>query len=102
MTPCITASDVLRLQAHWTKRLDEEPELQKRSEEILQREPRDTLPVYLGDDIGDEHAFRVLRPLGVTIRIGRPHLPTAAEWRLGSVDDVASFLEHWKTVVARR
>jgi len=22
----------------------------------LQREPRDTLPVYLGDDIGDEHA----------------------------------------------
>jgi trehalose-phosphatase len=70
--------------------------------EILQREPRDTLPVYLGDDIGDEHAFRVLRPLGVTIRIGRPHLPTAAEWRLGSVDDVASFLEHWKTVVARR
>ncbi len=70
--------------------------------EAAQREPQGTLPVYLGDDVSDEDAFRVLRPLGVTIRVGRPHLPTAAEWRLGSVDDVAAFLEHWKSVVARR
>jgi trehalose-phosphatase len=70
--------------------------------EATQREPQGTLPVYLGDDIADEDAFRVLRPLGVTIRVGRRHLPTAAEWRLGSVDDVAAFLEHWKSVVARR
>ena len=70
--------------------------------EAAQREPEGTLPVYLGDDVADEDAFRVLRPFGVTIRVGRPHLPTAAEWRLGSVDDVAAFLEHWKTAVARR
>jgi trehalose 6-phosphate phosphatase len=67
--------------------------------ETLQSEPHGTLPVYVGDDATDEEAFRTLRPLGVTIRVGRPHLPSAAEWRLASVDDVASFLEHWRAVV---
>src|SRR5262249_14405934 len=70
--------------------------------EATQREPQGTLPVYLGDDIADEDAFRVLRPFGVTIRVGRRHLPTAAEWRIGSIDDVPAFLEHWKSGVARR
>jgi trehalose-phosphatase len=69
--------------------------------EALQRQPAGTLPVYFGDDIADEQAFRVLRPVGVTVRVGRPHMPTAAEWRLGSTDDVASFLEHWAVVVSR-
>jgi trehalose 6-phosphate phosphatase len=70
--------------------------------EYLQREPAGTLPVYLGDDESDEQAFRVIRPYGVTVRIGRPHMPSAAEWRLGSTDDVAAFLERWHTVVPRR
>ncbi len=70
--------------------------------EALQREPAATLPVYIGDDLSDEQAFRVLRPLGVTVRVGRPHMPTAAEWRLGSSDDVTAFLEHWVRVIPPR
>jgi len=58
--------------------------------------------VFLGDDVTDEQAFRVLRPHGVTIRIGRPHMPTAAEWRLATTDDVASFLQHWCNVNPRQ
>jgi trehalose-phosphatase len=67
--------------------------------ETLQQEPQGTLPIYFGDDAADEEAFRTLRPIGVTVRVGRPHLPSAAEWRLGSVDDVTTFLEHWRLVV---
>jgi trehalose-6-phosphatase len=69
--------------------------------ECLRQEPEGTLPVYLGGDGGDEQSFRVLRSLGVTIRVGRPHMPSAAEWRLGGGDDVAAFLEHWRRVVPR-
>lgn len=69
--------------------------------ELMQRQPTGTLPVYVGDDEVDEQAFRVVRPHGVTVRIGRPHMPSAAEWRLGTVDDVAAFLEHWRSVVPR-
>jgi trehalose 6-phosphate phosphatase len=67
--------------------------------ELLRGQPQGTLPVYLGDDVSDEEAFRLFRPLGVTVRIGRPHLPTAAEWRLGSVEDVESFLSRWHAAV---
>lgn len=67
--------------------------------ELMQREPAGTLPVFIGDDATDEQAFRVLRPHGVTIRVGRPHMPTAAEWRLATPDDVTSFLLNWPVVV---
>ncbi|MBI5300470.1 MAG: hypothetical protein HY877_09320 [Deltaproteobacteria bacterium] len=30
-----------------------------------------TIPVYIGDDITDEDAFKALRPYGITIRIGK-------------------------------
>ena len=69
------------------------------SRELLQREPDGTLPVYIGDDITDEDAFRELRSAGVTIRVGPPEAPTAAEWRLASVDDVEEFLDRWRALV---
>jgi trehalose-phosphatase len=70
--------------------------------DLLRREPDGTLPVFIGDDGTDEQAFRVLRPHGVTIRVGRPHMPTAAEWRVATPDDVANFLHHWATALPRR
>ncbi|MBM7460906.1 trehalose-phosphatase [Rhodococcus coprophilus] len=60
----------------------------------------DIVPLYLGDDITDESAFRALRGKGIGILVGRPDDPemagrtTAAEFVLGSVDDVERFLSN--------
>lgn len=56
------------------------------------------MPLYLGDDITDEDAFRALRGRGIGILVGSPDDPemagrrTDAEFVLASVDDVERFL----------
>lgn len=58
----------------------------------------DVMPLYLGDDITDEDAFRALRARGIGIFVGRADDPevgdreTAAQFVLGSVDEVQRFL----------
>jgi trehalose 6-phosphate phosphatase len=49
------------------------------------------LPIYLGDDLSDESAFRALGR-GVTVRVG-PGRPTAARYALRNPSDVCAFLE---------
>lgn len=52
-----------------------------------------TLPVYLGDDLTDEDAFRAVEPSGLGIRVaGEPH-PTAARYSLRDSEEVREFLE---------
>jgi trehalose 6-phosphate phosphatase len=52
-----------------------------------------TRPVFLGDDLTDEHAFATARLLGgVGILVG-PKRPTAASYRLEDVSDVISWLQ---------
>lgn len=66
--------------------------------DVLGLDSADTVPVYLGDDITDEDAFRALRGRGIGILVGRPDDPemagrtTAAEFALASVDEVERFL----------
>jgi len=48
-------------------------------------------PVYIGDDLTDEDAFRVLRGRGLTIRVG-PGPKTLACCHLPGVDEVWEFL----------
>ena len=66
--------------------------------EVLDLGSADTVPVYLGDDITDEDAFRALRGRGIGILVGRADDPemagrtTAAEFVLSSVDEVERFL----------
>jgi trehalose 6-phosphate phosphatase len=49
-------------------------------------------PIYLGDDITDESAFRILQGQGLTIKVGRPGTETAASHFLPDPESVQHFL----------
>ena len=66
--------------------------------DVLGLRDDDMMPLYLGDDITDEDAFRALRGRGIGIFVGRADDPevsdreTAAQFVLESVDEVQHFL----------
>jgi trehalose 6-phosphate phosphatase len=66
--------------------------------EALGLDGDDVVPLYLGDDITDEHAFQALGSRGIGILVGDADDPelagrsTAAGFRLGSCDEVERFL----------
>jgi trehalose-phosphatase len=52
-----------------------------------------TLPVYLGDDLTDEDAFKVIEGYGgISIHIGDKDMESAARYYLKSPDEVTEFL----------
>jgi trehalose 6-phosphate phosphatase len=52
-------------------------------------------PVFIGDDVTDEHGFAMVNQLGgESIKVGPG--PTVAKWRLPSVPAVLAWLEHGK------
>ena len=52
-------------------------------------------PVFIGDDVTDEHGFAMINLLGGdSIKVGPG--PTVAKWRLPSVEAVLAWLEHGK------
>jgi trehalose 6-phosphate phosphatase len=57
------------------------------------------VPIYVGDDITDEHAFEALSGRGIGVFVGDPADPevagreTAADFGLRSVDEVERFLD---------
>jgi trehalose 6-phosphate phosphatase len=59
----------------------------------------DVVPIYLGDDVTDEHAFRALAGRGIGIFVGDPDdaevagRTTAADFHLRSIDEVERFLD---------
>ena len=56
------------------------------------REDR-VLPLYLGDDLTDEDALRVLADRGLGILVGDHGHPTEARFRLRDVEEVKQFLQ---------
>lgn len=58
----------------------------------LKRKNKRILPVYIGDDVTDEDAFRVLRKKGVTIFVKGEKKTSSAEYYLDSSDEVNDFL----------
>ena len=61
--------------------------------------PPGTVPLYIGDDVTDESAFRVVEPDGIGIRVGGDE-PSAASCRLDGPEAVARFLEWLESVAA--
>jgi trehalose 6-phosphate phosphatase len=67
--------------------------------EALGLDRDDVVPLYLGDDITDEHAFAALKGRGIGIFVGRADDPevggrtTSADFVLHSVDEVERFLD---------
>ncbi len=58
----------------------------------LKLEGGDVLPFYIGDDVTDEDAFRVLKERGIGIVIRRRPYDTAASYSLKNPDEVRAFL----------
>jgi alpha,alpha-trehalase len=51
------------------------------------------LPLYIGDDITDEDAFRAIGERGIAIAVGSEKRQTAAHYMLRDPEDVAKFLQ---------
>jgi len=49
-------------------------------------------PIFIGDDTTDEDGFRIVRPQGITIRVGRKK-KTNAEYRVKNVKEVERILK---------
>ena len=60
---------------------------------LLQKEKKKYLPIYVGDDLTDETAFKTLNQDGITIRVGRSK-KTAAKYYLKGQWEVSRFLKH--------
>lgn len=58
----------------------------------LDSEDAPALPLYIGDDLTDEDAFKALAGRGIGVYVGDRNQPTAAEYRLADVEDVRKFL----------
>ncbi len=68
---------------------------------FMREEPfRGKPPVFIGDDVTDEHGFAMVNKLGgESIKVGPG--PTVAKWRLPSVAAVLAWLEHGKPHLRR-
>jgi len=59
----------------------------------LKLEGEENIPLYVGDDITDENAFRTLQRLGLGILVGDHGDFSAAHYSLKDVDEVKEFLK---------
>lgn len=62
----------------------------------------DALPVYIGDDVTDEDAFRAVTGRGLGILVAEEPRVTAAGYRLKSTAEVRIFLQKLTTVLSPR
>jgi trehalose-phosphatase len=58
-------------------------------------------PLYIGDDLTDETAFRAIDATGIAIVVADEDRPTAATFRLRNPAEVATFLERTLTRLSR-
>jgi trehalose 6-phosphate phosphatase len=53
---------------------------------------KDAFPIYIGDDLTDTDAFRVIKGEGLAIQVGEAKLPVAGDYHIGDPSGVARFL----------
>lgn len=67
--------------------------------EVLELDTDEVVPIYIGDDVTDEDAFRAISDVGIGVFVGEADAPegagrtTAANYVLGTVQDVERFLD---------
>ena len=60
--------------------------------EALGLGPEGVIPMYVGDDVTDEDAFRALYGRGIGVVVGEPPYPSRATYSLRDTDEVQRFL----------
>ncbi len=63
--------------------------------QILSELPNSTAVAYLGDDLTDEDAFKVLKDRGLSVLVRKEHRPTAAKAWIQPPQGVLDFLAEW-------
>ncbi|MGB3616943.1 MAG: trehalose-phosphatase [Catalinimonas sp.] len=61
--------------------------------DVLALDPAQTVPLFVGDDLTDEDAFRALREVGIGVLVGNHGETTAAHYALRDVPEVSRFLD---------
>jgi len=61
--------------------------------DALDLNPEQVIPIYIGDDLTDEDAFRELVDRGIGILVGAHGEKTAARYQLSDVDEVEKYLK---------
>lgn len=56
------------------------------------------IPIYIGDDVTDEDAFKTLSDYGIGILVDSLNKPSAAKYRLENVKEVCLFLQELSTI----
>jgi trehalose-phosphatase len=59
----------------------------------LKLDTPETVPLYIGDDVTDEDAFRAIRERGIGIVVLDEERPSAARYALKNTEEVRAFLE---------
>lgn len=67
--------------------------------EALDLDRKDVVTFYIGDDVTDEDAFRVLGDWGIGIIVGEPPYATLAKYRLKDTSEVRQFLDRLTKLV---
>ncbi|AQT68450.1 putative glycosyl hydrolase [Anaerohalosphaera lusitana] len=70
--------------------------------EKLELDPDKFLPIYIGDDLTDEDAFKALKSKGVGIMVSDEVEDTAADYVLTDTEQTRIFLEQLAQILARQ
>ena len=68
----------------------------------LELDGPDKLPLYIGDDVTDEDAFRTLRGMGIGVLVAKRRRPSMATYRVRDSDEVLKLLHHLIRVLEHR
>lgn len=70
--------------------------------DVLELDEAGAVPIYIGDDVTDEDAFRALRERGIGIRVLDGSEPSRAQYRLNGSGEVRDFLEKLATIAEQK